>query len=189
MRKVRTIIITALLILLCFVLQCTVFRMFLFAGIGPNLMIGLTVSMSLMFGDRKGLAIGFCCGLLCDIFFGSALGFYALIYAFIGYLSGKFERLIYPDDMKLPSLTILGGDFIYGCLCFFFQFMIYGKLYFRYFLLHFVLPEMLYTLLVSLLLYPFVLFLYQHFMREVRESERNYANRDMPISGKAEKKS
>ena len=92
----------ALLILGCFILQCSVFNSISFAGIIPNLMIILTSSFGFMRGEKEGLWIGFFCGLLCDIFFGSFLGFYALILMYIGYLNGKFCRIFYPEDIKLP---------------------------------------------------------------------------------------
>ena len=41
-------IITALLIFICFLLQCTVFRALAFGGIVPNLLIVLTASFGLM---------------------------------------------------------------------------------------------------------------------------------------------
>ncbi|MCI2049998.1 MAG: rod shape-determining protein MreD [Lachnospiraceae bacterium] len=190
MRRSRSIVIVSLLILICFVLQSTLFRTLTFGGIGPNLMIALTVSLSLVFGDRKGLFIGFVCGLLCDIFFSSLLGFNALVYALVGYLFGKFERMIYPDDMKVPLLTIMGGDLLYGFLSYVFLFLIRGKMYFSYFMIHYVFPEMLYTLLLAIPMYPLVLSLYQRYMREIRESEKSYAQRDaQQITGKADVKS
>ena len=48
-------IITAILILICFLLQCTVFRFLAFGGIVPNLMIVLTASFGFMRGEKTGL--------------------------------------------------------------------------------------------------------------------------------------
>ena len=67
----------AFLIILCFVLQSTVFRSLAFAGIVPNLLIILTASFGFMRGENEGLLIGFFSGLLCDIFFGDVLGMQA----------------------------------------------------------------------------------------------------------------
>ena len=72
-------IVVVLLILLFFVLQCSVFNSLAMGGIIPNLMIILTSSFGFMRGEKEGLLIGFSCGLLCDIFFGSFLGFYAMV--------------------------------------------------------------------------------------------------------------
>ena len=61
--------VVALFILICFVLQSTVFDALSFAGIIPNLLIILTASFGFMRGEHEGLIIGFICGFLCDIFF------------------------------------------------------------------------------------------------------------------------
>ncbi|MDE5865677.1 MAG: rod shape-determining protein MreD, partial [Lachnospiraceae bacterium] len=97
----RRILITALLIFICFLMQCTVFHALAFGGIVPNLMIVLTSSYGFMRGEKDGLLIGFFCGLLVDIFFGSVIGFYALIYMYIGYANGKFCPIFFPEDIKL----------------------------------------------------------------------------------------
>ena len=82
-----------------------------FGGIVPNLMIVLTASFGFMRGEKTGLLIGFFCGLLVDIFFASVIGFYALLYMYIGYMNGKFAQIFYPQDIKLPVALILCSDF------------------------------------------------------------------------------
>lgn len=39
--------------------------------------------------------IGFACGLLLDIFGSGILGFYALLYMYIGYINGCFRKMFY----------------------------------------------------------------------------------------------
>ncbi|MDD5846842.1 MAG: rod shape-determining protein MreD [Lachnospiraceae bacterium] len=177
LRNLRTILIIAGLIIGFYVLQSTLFRALTFGGIGPNLMIVLTCSLGLMFGDVRGLFIGFFCGLLMDIFGSGVIGFYSLVYAFIGYLAGKFEKIVFPDNLRIPLLTVLTGDFVYGFLCYVFQFLIRGRLFIGYFIVHFLLPEMLYTFLTAVFLYPMILLLYRKFMRPIPESEENYARK------------
>ena len=126
-------IITAFIIFCSFILQCTVFRSLAFGGIIPNLMIILTSSFGFMRGEREGLVIGFICGLLCDIFHGELLGFYALIYMYIGYINGKFCRIFYPQDIKLPIALIIVSDLTYGNLCYILQFLLRGRFDFLYF--------------------------------------------------------
>ena len=61
--------VSVLLIIMCFLLQTTVFQWINLGGIVPNLMIILTASFGFMRGERTGLLFGFFCGLLVDIFF------------------------------------------------------------------------------------------------------------------------
>ena len=67
-------------IIVCFLLQSTVLHSVSIGSITPNLLLILCSSMGLMRGRKSGMWTGFFCGLLTDLFFGSILGFYALIY-------------------------------------------------------------------------------------------------------------
>ena len=89
------IFVSAFFVIICFLLQCTVFSSLSFGGIIPNLMIIVTASYGFMRGRKSGLLVGFFSGLLMDIFFSDILGFYALIYMYIGYLNGIFRKMFY----------------------------------------------------------------------------------------------
>ena len=150
-------IVVALLIFLFFLLQTTVFCWLDFGGIIPNLMIILTASFGFMRGDREGLLIGFFCGLLCDIFYGDILGFYAMVFMYIGFLNGKFSRIFYPEDIKLPLALIIISDLTYGLTCYVLLFLLQGKFEFVSYLIGVILPEAIYTIVVTLILYPLIL--------------------------------
>ena len=91
MKKIKRILICAVLITVCFLLETTVFQKLAFASIIPNLLIIVTSSFGFMRGQKEGMIIGFFCGLLKDILGGNLLGFYALIYMLIGYGNGFFQ--------------------------------------------------------------------------------------------------
>lgn len=146
-----------LFVVFSFILQCSVFSHIAFAGIIPNMMIILTASFGFMRGEKEGLVIGFFCGLLSDIFFGNFLGFYALVLMYIGYLNGKFSRIFYPEDIKLPMALIVTSDLSYGMICYILLFMLRGRFHFGYYFTHVILPEVLYTVVVTLFLYPCIL--------------------------------
>ena len=144
----RKIIVT-IFIIVCFVLQSSVFSALSFAGIIPNLMIILTSSFGFMRGEKEGL--------LNDIFFGGFLGFYALLLMYIGYLNGKFSKIFYPEDIKLPLVLIVVSDLSYGIICYILTFMLRSRFAFSYYFMHIILPEALYTIVVTLFLYPAIL--------------------------------
>ena len=152
----RKVIVT-FFILFCFILQCSVFGNIAFAGIIPNLLIILTSSFGFMRGEKEGLLIGFFCGLLNDVFFGNFLGFYALLLMYIGYLNGKFSRIFYPEDIKLPMALIITSDLSYEIICYILMFMLRGKFQFSYYFTHVIFPEALYTIVITLFLYPLIL--------------------------------
>lgn len=170
MRKVLVVI----MILLCFILQSTVFRSLAFGGIIPNLMMILTSAFGFMRGEKEGLVIGFFCGLLSDIFFGDILGFYALIYMYIGFVNGKFTRIFYPEDIKLPIALIIVSDLTYGLVCYCLQFMMRGKFDFPYYFLNVILPEAVYTIIVTIFLYPLVLLINEKMERKEKRSGQKF---------------
>lgn len=142
-----------LIIVVCYLLQSTVFEALSFASITPNLLIVAVSTFGFMRGKKEGLIIGFFCGLLLDIFTGSVLGFYALIYMYIGYINGFFRKLFYPEDIKLPMLLIAGSDLSCNLVIYFFMFLFRGKFQFTYYLQDIIIPELVYTMVVTIFLY------------------------------------
>lgn len=152
-RKVTVFII----ITVCFLLQTTLFSALAFASITPNLLIIIVSAFGFMRGKKEGLFIGFFCGLLLDLFGGSVLGFYALLYMYIGYLNGRFRKLFYPEDIKLPMLLIAGSDFICNMFIYIILFFFRNRYDFNYYFLHLMLPELVYTMVVTIFLYFIIL--------------------------------
>ena len=147
----------AIIIIVCYLLQSTVFQFFSFASIVPNLLIVVTSAFGLMRGKKEGIWVGFFCGLCMDIFYGSIIGFYALIYTYIGFFNGLFRKLYYPEDIKLPMLLIAGSDLLYNFSVYFFLFFFRGKFQLTYYIQHIILPELVYTMMVTIVLYMIIL--------------------------------
>lgn len=167
-------IIVAFFIIVCFILQCSVFSSLAFAGIIPNLMIILTSSFGFMRGEDEGLMIGFFCGLLCDVFFGEILGFYALVLMYIGYLNGKFSRIFYPEDIKLPLALIVVSDISYGIICYVLMFLLRGRFNFPYYFTRVILPEAIYTIVITMFLYPLILKVNQKLEAKEKRSAQKF---------------
>ena len=112
----RTII-SIVIIITSFVLQGTLFKALDFGNVSPNLLLIIVVSMGLMKGQRTGLIAGFFSGLLCDVFLSPYIGFYAMAYMYLGYTAGSFNKVFFPEDVKLPMALIAGSDVVYGFAC------------------------------------------------------------------------
>ncbi len=152
-RKITVFVIIAI----CFLLQSTLFQALSFASITPNLLIVVTSAFGFMRGRKEGMWIGFFCGLLLDVFFGNVIGFYALVYAYIGYINGFFRKMFFPDDIKLPLILIAASDFSYNILVYIFLFFLRSRFRFSYYIVHIMLPELVYTILVTIILYFVIL--------------------------------
>ncbi len=146
-----------LLILISYLVQSTMIRILPMGGVAPNFLIILTSSFGFMRGKKEGMYIGFISGLIIDILFGNLIGFYALVYMIIGYLNGFFASIFYPEDVKLPMVLITSSELVYCFLIYVFRFLIQGKLRFGYYFLHIILPEIVYTIFVTIIIYKIIL--------------------------------
>lgn len=145
------------IIVICFLLQSTLFQSLAIASISPNLMVVVASTFGFMRGRKEGMWIGFFSGLLLDIFFGTVIGFYALIYMYIGYINGFFRKIFFPEDIKLPMILIAASDLACSMLVYLFLFFMRGKFNLGYYLLHIIIPELVYTIMVTVVLYFIIL--------------------------------
>ena len=170
----KRFLVSVFLIILCFLLQTTVFHWMEFGGIVPNLMIVLTASFGFMRGEKTGLLYGFFCGLLIDIFFANVLGLNAMIYMYIGYSNGKFNRIFFPDEIKLPMILIFFSDLAYGFLYYVTLFLLRRRFQLDFYFWHIILPEMVYTILITLFLYPLILWMNKRLEDSEKRSARKF---------------
>ena len=140
-------------IIICFVLQSSLYPFISLARVMPNLLLILVVSHAYMRGRTTGMLIGFFSGLLVDIIFGNVIGLYAMILLLIGYLVGYAHKIYSRDDFTLPLVFIALADFAYQFLYYVFEFLLRGKLDFIYYFRRLILPELIYTVAVSTVLY------------------------------------
>ncbi len=146
-----------LLILIVYLIQSTMIRILPMGGVAPNLLIILTSCFGFMRGKNDGMFVGFLSGIIIDVLFGNLIGFYALIYMIIGYLNGFFASIFYPEDIKLPVALITSSELVYCFLVYVFRFLIQGKIRFGYYFLHIILPEIVYTIFVTIIIYKIIL--------------------------------
>lgn len=173
-RNIKRPIITALIIVICFILESTVFQFFSSASISPNLLIIVTSAFGFMRGKKEGMLVGFFSGLIFDVFFGDLVGFYALIYMIIGYLNGYFKQIFYPEDIKLPLILIGASDFLYGNVICIFMFIMRSKFQYIYYLMNIIIPELIYTILITLVLYQIILHVNQKLESEEKRSASKF---------------
>ncbi len=142
------------LILVFFVLQTTVFPMLKISSIIPNILIILVSCSGFMQGDREGMFVGFACGLLLDVCSFDIFGFYTILYMLIGYLNGLLHNFFYLKDFKLPAIMIVSSDLVCCFVTYFFLFLLRSRFEFGFYFLNIILPEVVYTLLISVIIYP-----------------------------------
>ncbi len=172
--KIKRFFITAVIIIAAYLLQCTVFSSLELAGIKPNLLIFISASFGVMRGSREGMLVGFVSGLLADIQFGDMIGFYALIYLLVGFINGLFQRLYFDEDIKLPLFLISISEFLYGIIVYFLTYLLRSDFNFLLYLNKIILPELIYTIVITLGLYPLILFINHKLEAEEKRSASKF---------------
>ena len=169
-------IVSVAIIIICFLLETTVFRYLSLASITPNLLVVVTSSFGFMRGKKEGIFVGFVSGLILDIFFGvgNMIGFYALIYTLIGYGNGFFRRLFYDEDIKLPLVLIAASEFLYGIIMYVTIYLMRSKFDFIYYFSHIIMPELIYTIMITLGLYQIILHINRKLETEEKRSASNF---------------
>ena len=90
---------------------------------------------------------------------------------YIGYINGKFCGIYYPEDIKLPLVLISLSNITGSVLEYIFTYLIRGRLHFGYYLIHIILPEILYTIVLTLLIYPIIVVIFNAFEKSSKKKE------------------
>jgi len=164
------ILASALFLIISFLLQTTGF-LGVVSGTVPNIVLIVVASIGFLLGKKYGLIYGFIAGLMIDIFFGTIIGFYALLYMYVGFMNGFFKKILFPEDIKLPLILIVASDIVYANACYIFLFMLKGDFRYIYYLFSVILPEVVFTSVVAVILYPFMKFVFKKIEKFTEEKE------------------
>lgn len=166
---VKRIIIIGILILLSFLLQTSVFSFFPFFGAVPNIILLFVIWIALTNGSIPAMIAGFLCGLLIDIMYGTTLGVYAFFYMILGYINGYFHILFFAEASLLPLVLVFANDCIYHILTYLVFFLPQKKWNFFFYLRKNILPELIYTTVISLIMYQVFLRMYHWIMKKKKK--------------------
>ncbi len=144
--------IISIVLLLTHILQSTIFQYIRIADISPNILVMIVVSFALLRGSKEGAMIGALGGLLYDITFSMTFWSATISYAVLGYLCGKLNPFCYRENFILPfSCTIFGSLFI--SFVNMLGFILRGKLAVGFYLRTIIIPELIYTMMLTLIVY------------------------------------
>jgi rod shape-determining protein MreD len=140
--------------LFCFLLQTSLFSFLRISGVVPNCLLILVITVAYTRGQISAIVTGFFAGLLLDLCFSETVGFCAIIYMIIAFLAGYAHKIYFERDYFVPGVLVLAGELIYSFLYYVLFFLLRGKLELHTYFIYTILPRILYTILVSLALYP-----------------------------------
>lgn len=136
-----------------FLIQVNIFPSVDLIRISPNLLIVIIAGYGLSKGHKEGMIAGIYSGFLMDMMYGDILGYYVLPYMYIGYICGYFRRYLNDDNYIIPALLCGVSDLFMGLYIFAFSFALRNRLNFVFYLWHIILPEVVYTIIISLVLF------------------------------------
>lgn len=146
---------------LALLVEGSVLSFFILEKALPDLFLVLVICLGFILGERRGAMIGLFAGLLQDIIFGSALGFFALAKMLLGYGAGLLGRELYQDQLMAPVLLVFVGalthEFFLHILVTHFIGM---DMPVEWSLSRFFIPKALYNMGLALLFYPLLYRLY-----------------------------
>jgi len=143
----------AVLIIINYVLQSTVFVQLAILGVNPDTAIIFIVSYSILRGDVEGAIFGFFSGLTHDLFGGHFIGLYAMLGMLTGYIVGKPFKDYFKDNYFLPFMVVIAATFAYQMLFFFANFLIWGRIDFWFYFTSIIFPKTIYTASIAIPLY------------------------------------
>ena len=158
----KRVIFNVLMIILAFTIQNCVFPLLPFLSAAPNLLLILTFSFGFMHGKEAGMYYGLLAGLLMDLFYSGPFGFYTLIFIYIGYVNGICTKYYYEDYITLPLILSVVNELAYNFYIYVLRFLIRRKLNIGYYFFNLVLPEIIFTVVTTLLIYRLFLLVKRH---------------------------
>ncbi|MGP1403056.1 MAG: rod shape-determining protein MreD [Catonella sp.] len=156
----KRIICSFIMMIILYLMQTTIFNKITIAGIKPNVVIVLVVLIGYKYGKIPGMIMGFFMGLFLDLTESDYIGYYAAIYLTIGYLVGFSNKLYNSDSTLIPIGLVGASDFMLNFLIFISGFLLRNRLDLPYYMVRIILPEAIYTIIVSALLYRLLDFVY-----------------------------
>lgn len=151
--KINKVFVHILLVFFVFFVQTSIFPLIPYLSCSPNLLLIITFSYGLIYGEDIGIITGVFCGFLCDMYFNGEFGLYILIYSVIGYFNGVLNASFYEDSIILPMMLALINGFIYNFYVYITHFLIRKKFDILFYIFKVMLPNVLFTLIATVIIY------------------------------------
>ena len=142
-------IVCALLILLCALLQTTLFARFRPFGAIPDLMLSAVIAISLLEGEKWGAVTGLFAAFLIESIGGGDLNFLPLLYMPAGYFAPVITELYFTDSAPVRFMYSAAAGVGRSFLTLMYLAITVTDFRMGVFMLHVVLPEYASTLLMS----------------------------------------
>lgn len=158
-------------LLVCFLLQTTVFTAFDIGGIVPDLLVVLVVATGYHKGKLPGMWMGIFAGLLLDLTFGNLVGVYAFVLMFIGYGCGFLNAYYIRFDNMFPIAMIAVSEFCFMFYSYIVNLLIHRRFDLFYYMRRIMFPKVCYTVIIGIFLYKLLDYIFINFFASAEEDE------------------
>lgn len=141
----RSIIFYAVWLLVLVIIQPTAVQWIRIFGVSPDLFLIFVICTGLIRDKREGAVIGFVFGLVLDMMVGRMVGLSAIVYMYLGLLTGLLRDHFVSDGAIVCAITVFIAALIYNIIYYIGYFIAWGDLGFGIALIRIILPKALYT--------------------------------------------
>ena len=152
--------VVALILILNFILQSTVFQYIAVMGVKPDTALAIVVALGTFMGRERGALVGATAGMLQDIVFGKPVGITTLSYMLTGYILGENSGKVFKEHMVVPLIFTAGATVVKYIILVFFNYVLGIDTPILTYLRYFLPVEMVYNCIVSMILYRFLFALF-----------------------------
>lgn len=156
MKKFLINVVLIIIIFVVYYLQLDFFSWFTIAGVKPNLFVILVLFIGL-FGNRSmGTIYGAVIGLFLDYIFEERVGVNILGLAMIGFLATVFDKNFSKDSRMTIMLMVLGSTVLFECVSYVLSYALFAINVDVVAFVKVLLIEVLYNIVVTIVVYPFM---------------------------------
>ena len=143
----------ALVLLVNFILQSTVFQHISILGIMPDTALSIVVALGTLTDKRRGTIIGAAAGMMQDVVYGKPVGITALSYMLTGYIAGEYSGKVFKEHLVVPVVFTAGATLLKYFISIFFNYVLGVPTRLPVYIQHYIPVELIYNCAVSALLY------------------------------------
>lgn len=155
-KKAISIIGIIITFFIIYFLQVNFFSWFNIAGVKPNLFIILVLCVGLFIGKKYAVPIGFIIGVYLDVLTGKQIGISAVMYAFVGFLGGYFDKNFSKDSKITILFMVAGMTFLYELVTYFYNIARNQIPLQMAGFIKIILIEVIFNVLLTIILYPLI---------------------------------
>ena len=145
--KILRVVLCIVLAVSCFMLQSNFTRIIPILTAAPNLLLIVTFSV----------------------------GYYTLIFIYIGYFNGIFTRVLAHDMVVMPVLLCSANELIYSIYIYVFSFLLFGRVNIADYIKNLALPELLMTAIATIIVYGVIMTVDRHLTEAEKKGEKRFA--------------